>query len=260
MNIQSYNQRAWDKAVERGSRWTQPVSRAVIEAARQGDWSLVLTPHKPVPQTWYPTQGGHTFDDCDVLCLASGGGQQGPVLAAAGARVTVFDNSAQQLTQDRLVAQRDGLTLHTVQGDMADLSYFADGTFDLIFHPCSNLFVPDVLPVWQEAYRVLRNGGTLLAGFCNPVSYIFDQQLADKGILEVKYRLPYSDLTSLTADQRQFYIDDLQPMEFGHTLKDQIGGQIDAGFAIIGFYEDSWPGTALAKYMPTYIATRAKKK
>jgi len=30
-------------------------------------------------------------------CLASGGGQQGPVLAAAGAHVTVFDNSPRQL-------------------------------------------------------------------------------------------------------------------------------------------------------------------
>jgi hypothetical protein len=50
----------------------------------------------------------------EVLCLASGGGQQGPILAAAGAKVTVFDNSANQLVQDRLVADRDGLTIETV--------------------------------------------------------------------------------------------------------------------------------------------------
>jgi 2-polyprenyl-3-methyl-5-hydroxy-6-metoxy-1,4-benzoquinol methylase len=70
-----------------------------------------------------------------VLCLASGGGQQGPILAAAGARVTVFDNSPQQLAQDRFVARREGLTLETVEGDMRDLSVFADVSFDLIVHP-----------------------------------------------------------------------------------------------------------------------------
>ena len=72
----------------------------------------------------------------DVLCLASGGGQQGPILAAAGANVTVFDNSPAQLRQDELVARREGLSIRTVQGDMRDLSAFADGSFDLIFHPC----------------------------------------------------------------------------------------------------------------------------
>ena len=80
-----------------------------------------------------------------------------------------------------------------------------------------------------------------------------------KGIFQVRHALPYSDLTSLTAEERQDYTDDLQPLEFGHTLEDQIGGQIDVGFAIVGFYEDVWPGTPLNEYLPTYIATRAIK-
>ncbi|MCY8527410.1 SAM-dependent methyltransferase, partial [Bacillus atrophaeus] len=53
-----------------------------------------------------------------VLCLAAGGGQQGPILAAAGADVTILDNSEKQLQQDQYVAERDGLTLHTVKGSM----------------------------------------------------------------------------------------------------------------------------------------------
>ena len=75
-----------------------------------------------------------------MLCLASGGGQQGPILAAAGAEVTVFDASEKQLAQDRLVAEREGLSLTTVQGDMADLSCFDDESFDFIFHPLLQLF------------------------------------------------------------------------------------------------------------------------
>src|SRR5436305_3954131 len=150
MDVRSYNRHAWNLQVEKGNRWTVPVGPAVILAARQGDWQVVLTPTRPVPRGWFPPLAG-----LDVLCLASGGGQQAPVLAAAGASVTVLDNSPAQLSRDREVADREGLIVRTVQGDMADLSAFPDASFGLVFHPCSNGFVPDVRPVCREAFRVL---------------------------------------------------------------------------------------------------------
>ncbi len=255
MDIRNYNRAAWNRLVDQRNRWTIPVSSEVIEAARQGNWEILLTPTKAVPQSWFPPK----LLGLDVLCLASGGGQQGPVLAAAGAKVTVLDNSPRQLAQDRLVAQRDQLQLTTVEGDMADLSMFPNERFDLIFHPVSNCFVPELKPVWQEAHRVLRSGGILLSGFNNPVIYIFDLDLADQGQLEVKYSLPYSDLTSLSEDQRRIYLEKGWPLEFSHSLEDQIGGQIEAGFAIVGMYEDINPETVFAKYMPSFIATKAIK-
>jgi SAM-dependent methyltransferase len=258
MNIQEYNRLAWNKQVEEGNRWTIPVSSAVIDAARKGRWEIVLTPTRPVPREWFPELAG-----LDVLCLASGGGQQGPVLAAAGAHVTVFDNSPRQLEQDRQVAEREGLSIQTVEGDMADLGAFADASFDLVVHPVSNTFVPDVRPVWKEAYRVLREGGALLAGFSNPALYLFDYALADRtGVLQVKYTLPYSDVASLSAEEKQRYIEEGTPLEFSHTLEDQLGGQIEAGFVLTGFYEDAFEDEEwdiLGKYMNSYIATRAVK-
>lgn len=254
LDVLAYNRGAWNHQVAIGNRWTVPVGAQVIADARRGVWQVVLTPTKPVPATWFPDLKG-----LEVLCLASGGGQQAPILAAAGANVTVLDNSPAQLAQDQMVARSEGLTIDLVEGDMADLSAFPDGRFDLIFHPCSNCFAPLVRPVWKEAFRVLRPAGTLLAGFVNPVLYIFDDDLAEKGSLIVKYSLPFSDLTSLTEEERQPYIDKNDPLVYGHTLEDQIGGQIDAGFALIGFYEDGNPGHELSKYMPTSIATRALK-
>jgi ubiquinone/menaquinone biosynthesis C-methylase UbiE len=256
MGVRDYNREAWDREVERGNEWTVPVGPDVIEAARQGRWEIVLTETKPVRKDWFLD-----FQGADVLCLASGGGQQAPVLAAAGANVTVLDNSPGQLAQDRLVAEREGLDLRTVEGDMADLSVFADESFDLVFHPVSNLFAPEVRPVWAEAFRVLRRGGSLLAGFLNPAVYIFDLELADSsGELRARYALPYADATSKSEEEVARQIERGEPLEFSHTLEDQIGGQIEAGFVIAGFYEDRHRDDPIAAHMPTYIATRAIKQ
>jgi SAM-dependent methyltransferase len=254
MDIRAYNRQAWDRQAEKGNRWTVPVAPEVIAAARTGDWQVLLTPTRPVPREWFPLLAG-----LDVLCLASGGGQQGPIFAAAGATVTVLDASAAQLDRDRMVADREGLSLRTVPADMADLCAFADGSFGMVFHPCSNCFIPDVRPVWREAFRVLRPGGVLLAGFCNPVLFLFDDALAEKGELVARHAVPYSDLASLTEEERRRYTDRDEPLIFGHTLEDQIGGQLDAGFALTGLYEDRDPSHPLCRLVPTFVATRAIK-
>lgn len=258
MDVLAHNRLAWDAQVERGNRWTIPVSPSVLEAARQGRWEIVLTPNKPVPRTWFGE-----LASADVLCLASGGGQQAPVLAAAGATVTVLDNSPRQLEQDARVAREHGLSITTILGDMANLDALHDNRFDLVVHPVSNCFVPDVQPVWAEAFRVLRPGGSVLAGFNNPILYVFDQDLLEHAKrLEVRHPLPYSDTATLTPGEAAARLSAGWPLEFSHTLEDLIGGQMRAGFALTGMYEDSnRPEDAdpLNVYTPTYIATRATK-
>jgi SAM-dependent methyltransferase len=255
-NILEQNSTAWDKYAEENIEWSVPVSREEIERARSGDWEVILTPIKPVPREWFGDIRGK-----DVLGLASGGGQQVPLFAAAGANVTSFDNSAQQLARDRLVAERENLQIRLEKGDAADLSRFADESFDLIFHPCSNCFMEDVIPIWRECFRVLRRGGALLAGFNNPMVYIYDRFAEEKGILELRHKLPYSDLKDLTETEINEMIEKKEAFEFSHSLDTQIGGQIEAGFLISGFYEDWWKdeNRLLNKYMPTFIATRAIK-
>jgi SAM-dependent methyltransferase len=257
-NVRAHNRAAWDKNVELRNPWTLPVSKEVTDCARRGEFALLLTPTKPVPKSWFPQLPG-----TPTLCLASGGGQQGPLLSAAGAIVTVFDNSPRQLEQDRHVAARDSLSLSTVEGDMADLRAFAEASFGLIVHPCSNCFVPDILPVWRECFRVLRPGGVLLAGFTNPVRYLFDDERMENGSLEVRHSIPYSDLGSLSDAERQRLILDRQlPLQFSHTLEDQIGGQLAAGFVLAGFFEDRFEQThrdPISRFLDTFIATRALK-
>ncbi|MCB1184566.1 class I SAM-dependent methyltransferase [bacterium] len=257
MDIRRYNAAAWDNQVRRRSPWTIPVTRRVIAAARRGEFAIKLTSHRTVPAAWFPPLAG-----ARVLLLGGGGGQQGPVLAAVGAQVTVLDNSPAQLAQDRQVAAREGLDLVLVEGDMADLGAFASGGFDLVFNPCSTCFVPDLAPVWAEAFRVLRPDGVFLSGHMNPAYYLFDFDKSERGELEVRYTLPYADISSLPPDQRRRFEAEGTPYEFSHTLDALIGGQTAAGFAITGFYEDVFPPATddtASRYMGTLFALRAVK-
>ena len=252
MDIRAYNREAWNRQVQSGTNpWTVPVSPELIARARTRDWSIVLTENKPVPREWFPPMPG-----LKVLGLACGGGQQGPIMAAAGAEVTIFDNSPAQLARDREVAEREGLTIRTVEGDMRDLSVFADESFDFIFHPVSNLFIHEIRPVWKEAYRVLRHGGSMLAGFMNPVFYLFDFDDMDKGNLNVTAKIPFSDIETYGMER---LLKENRPAEFGHSLTDQLAGQMDAGFSVIGMYEDHHNGLRISEYIETYMATRAIK-
>ena len=102
----------------------------------------------------------------------------------------------------------------------------------------------------------------MLVGFTNPIIYIFDQKLEEQGILSVTNSLPYLDLETLDEEELKEKIARCEPLEFSHTLEEQIGGQINAGFVISGFYEDYWSDKAnaiLNKYTPLFIATKADK-
>ncbi len=257
INVLERSRADWNGAHRAGCRWCIPVDAGVIARARSGDWEVILTPNIPVPRAWFGEVTGR-----DVLCLASGGGQQAPVLAAAGARVTSYDLSDEQLARDRLVAEREVLPLTCIRGDMARLEALRDASFDLIFHPVSNLFAEDVRAVWMECFRVLRPGGALLAGFMNPLFFLFDHdEISESGRLVVKYPLPYSDLTNPDPAAKQRWLESGRPTEFSHSLNAQIGGQLAAGFVLTGFYEDDWSEdvTLVHRYSPMFLATRALK-
>lgn len=252
-----HNRAVWNRLSTEGSVWARPVDAETVARARAGEWRIILTPKLPVPREWLGEVRGR-----DVLCLASGGGQQVPVLAAAGARVVSFDLSEEQLAKDREVAAREGLPVTCLRGDMADLGALASERFDLVVHPASNVFVPDVQPVWRECFRVLRPGGELLAGFVHPAVFLFDPDESERaGDLVVRHALPYADVDALPPERLRAKLERSEPLEWSHSLEAQIGGQLAAGFVLTGLYEDRWfdESWRLANLMPIAIATRARK-
>lgn len=248
MRYTDINAQAVDQWVADGWEWGTPIDHETFVRAQQDDWQMLLTPTKPVPRSWFcPLRGAR------VLGLASGGGQQMPIFAAAGANCTLLDYSPAQLASDEAVARREGYAIELVRADMTLPLPFPDGAFDLIFHPVSNCYVEDVYPIWRECYRVLKRGGILLAGLDNGVGYAFN----DEGTTLVQ-KLPYNPL----KDER-LYKEALASgdgIQFSHGIEEQIGGQLQAGFRLEDVYQDTdGQGNLHDHGVATFWATRAVK-
>ncbi|MDR0229933.1 MAG: class I SAM-dependent methyltransferase [Flavobacteriaceae bacterium] len=256
-NYIEHNEGFWNKQAQANQQWSMPVNSELTSNAKQGDWEVYILP-SPLEKSWLGDIKGKR-----ILCLASAGGQQAPILAAAGGIVTVFDLSEGQLEKDKLVAERDNLTMQFVKGDMMDLSCFDENSFDIIVHPISNLYVEDVTKVWNECYRVLVTGGRLLSSFYNPIVFVGSRALEykEKGMIKPMYKIPYADRKDLTTEELQEKIEKEEAIVFGHSLQDLIGGQLQSGFYIKDFKEDWQPNPRfiIDNYIPTFIATLAIK-
>jgi len=237
-----------DRWVEEGWKWGIPITHEQYLEATEGKLDVVLTPTKTVPQEWFGDIKGKK-----LLGLASGGGQQMPVFCATGADCTVMDLSDRQLESERMVSEREGYAISIVKADMTERFPFDDEAFDIIFHPVSNCYIKDVQHVWNECFRVLKRGGILLAGMDNGFNFLFD----DEGT-EVKYTLPFDPLSN--PEQMKDLQDTDSGVQFSHTLEEQLGGQLKAGFVLTDLYEDTNGEGKLHEHnVPCYIASRAVK-
>lgn len=242
------NSSFFDKWVKEGWQWGKPISHEEYINAKNGKWSILLTPTKAVPIHWFCP-----FEGAKVLGLASGGGQQMPMFSALGADCTVLDYSLSQLESEKLVSRREGYKINIVRADMTRPLPFCDESFDLIFHPVSNCYVEDVLPIWKECYRVLKKGGILLSGLDNGMNYVFNE---DETALENS--LPFNPLKDEELYRKS--VENDWGIQFSHTFEDQIGGQLKAGFTLTDVYEDvNGEGNLHMHNIPTFWATRAVK-
>ncbi len=248
MNYIEHNKATIARWVAQGWEWSIPMSHADFIRAKAGDYRLLLTPTIPVPPVWLGDVAGKR-----VLALASGGGQQGPLLTALGARVTVFDFSREQLQKDREVAQREGYAIDLVEGDMTRPLPFPDAGFDMIVHPVSNCYIEQVEPVWLECARVLLPGGLLLAGLDNGINFIVDE--AEERITSA---LPFNPLKNPQDLARS--LAEASGYQFSHSINEQIGGQLKAGFELLDLYEDyNNTGRLGDMKIPAFWATLARK-
>lgn len=248
MNYTDINAQTIDRWVDDGWEWGIPCTHEEFERAKSGDVRVLLTPTRFVPSEWFGPLSGKK-----LLGLASGGGQQMPLFAAAGAVCTVLDYSERQLESERLVSEREGYDIDIIRADMTRPLPFPDETFDIIFHPVSNCYVKEVKPIFRECFRILKRGGVLLCGLDNGIGYIFDD---DETMLI--NTLPFDPLSN-PEQMAQLDASD-GGVQFSHTAEEQLGGQLEAGLVLTHIREDTNGYGRLHEHnVPTFFITRAVK-
>lgn len=211
-----------DNLVADNVDWTGCASKEQLQDARAGKLQLQFF-DRDVPEDWLKDIRGKK-----VLCLAGAGGLQAPLLACAGAEVTVIDISNKMLDKDREIAKNENLQIKIVKGNICDLSMFSDCYFDYILNPPSLMYIPKLDIVFKECYRVLNNGGTFIMMAPSPVNYLCDYiDDKDGGYYKAVHRMPFCSKD----------YDDSDWIEYGHTMEEYLGGLVGCGFLINGYVE-----------------------
>jgi len=223
-DLAAYNKKRWEELAQAGVPYSLP--------------NLGLTPESAMAAVNSTGILGPSLEGKDVLCLASGGGQQSAIFGLLGANVTVLDLCETQLERDREAARYYGLEIRTVQGDMRDLSCFPKDSFDIVWHAHALNFVPDAPQVFREVARVIRRGGIYRLKCWGPHSHgASEVEWTGKGYVVSQ---PYRDGPVDWADEHWDVkgpdgVDRrvLGPHEFRHTLTTLINGMCDCGFRIL---------------------------
>ena len=223
--IAKVNEEHWEKQAREGCGFTVPwldLDRDLIRRYINGE--LESVPEALIEM--HPAGILANVEGKDVLCLASGGGQESAVLGLLRAQVTVVDIADGQLEGDRKAAAHYGYDVTTIHADMRDLSCLADESFDLVYQAPSMAYVPDVRQVYSEVARVLRTGGLYRVHFTNPAVEFAHEEWDGEG-----YRItrPYAERSRHLPGG---------PIEFRHYLSDIFNGLIDRGMSIQRVEED----------------------
>lgn len=240
--ILAHNARAWDRLAGEQAALARPAADQAFADPR--GW---LGSGGPAGRSWLPDQ----LSGLEVLCLAAGGGKHGPLYAAAGAKVTVVDLSPAMLELDRQVARERRIDLEILQGTMDDLSMLAAGRFDLVVHPVSTCYLPDVHRVFREVARVVRPGGRYVSQHKSPTSLQASIQPGASGRYEFLHPQARGEPLPPQPSSR---LREAGTHEFVHSLSALLGGICVAGFTIEDVCE---PDHALAGAAAGSFAHRA---
>jgi SAM-dependent methyltransferase len=210
---------------------------------------------------WLPTSVG----GLDVLCLASGGGWQSILYAAAGARVTVVDLSPAMLSLDEREASRRGLGVRLVEASMDDLAPLDEAAFDIVHQPVSTCYVPNVRAVYREVARVLRSGGVYISQHKQPTTLqVTHRDAKDRYVLGIEF--DHSGPLPAVPD-RSYRESGAGAVEFLHSWGELVGSLCRAGFAIEDLVEPLRADVAAApgeigyrgRYVPPYVRIKARR-
>ena len=211
---------------------------------------------------------GNSIVGKQVLCLAAGGGRQSSLYAAAGAEVTVVDISPAMLELDRRVAAERNFSLRVFETTMEDLSMLAANHFDIVIHPVSTCYVPEVVTVFQQVARVIRVGGVYVSQHKQPGSLQASTDRHSDGGYRIQHRYyrdePVPPPTEMTKNAGR--LRESGAVEYLHRWEQIIGGMCGSGFVIEALSEprhDQSSGNSSfadrAGFIAPYVRIKARR-
>ena len=269
-DVAEHNRKMWDRLARAGIPYTRPQGTPPRTARGK---RAFLDPHDRL--------GGMRLEGARVLALAAGGGWHAVLFAELGAMTTIVDISARQLQTVRDLARRRKVKLTFVQGDMRDLSRFAPGSFDLVWHSHSIVFVPDADRVIREVARVLAPGGMYRFSTMHPITFRMYGTWTGTGW---GFKKPYFEDGPMPSDDPLWRFEDLEvnapTLEYGHRISDLVNSCASAGLVVDGLWEwspgeistrvpvrparfvvEAEPGSDddLERQLPAFVEFRARK-
>jgi SAM-dependent methyltransferase len=168
------------------------------------------------------------------------------------------------LELDRQVARERGIDLDIVQGSMDDLGMLGQGRFDVVIHPVSTCYLPDVAAVFAAVANVTRPGGLYLSQHKCPGSLQASLVTNGAGRYEVRHALGRREPLPPEPPSR---LREAGTQEFVHSLSDLFGGMCRAGFVIEDVHEPDHtdPGAVVgsfahrAAFIPPYVRILARR-
>lgn len=249
MSVHDHNRRAWDDMVRERQRFTRP--------ARDEDFANPLAAVDSLGWLGGDIRGKR------LLCLAAGGGKHGALYAAAGASVTVVDISPAMLELDRQVAAERRLDLRTVAASMDDMPMLTAGEFDIVIHPVSTCYVPEIAPVYAEVARITRAGGLYISQHKSPTSLQADVRASAGGyeLIEPYYRS--GPLPPVVGSRHR----EEGTLEYLHRWSELLGTLCRSGFVLEDLVEplhaksEAAPGTFehRSRYIAPYVRLKARR-
>ncbi len=296
MDYTKINAETIDRWIEEGWQWGQPIDTETYRKAQKGEWSVLLTPTKPVPLEWFgesfmagelrkSAQSAESTDfrksgeviAGDAVCEAGKAGETcestptQPLrglkilgLAAGGAQqMPIFAALGAECTvMDYSPKQIESeIQFASQQGYSID-AICGDMTKPFPFADSSfDLIFHPVANCYVEEVQPIWNE-------CYRVLKRGGRLLAglDNGInfivgedqRSIEFSLPFNPL----KDKKLYELlqKDNCGVQFSHTLEEQIRGQIQAGFCLKDLYEDTnGSGYLHEKRVPTFWATLGVK-
>jgi len=208
---------------------------------------------------------GGTVHGQRVLCLAAGGGRQGPLYAAAGGDVTVVDISPEMLALDRRVAMDNDLAMSTIEASIEDLSALPASYFDVVVQPVSTCYVPDVAIVFRQVARVIREDGTYVSQHKQPISLQGSIRPRAEGYW---VREPYYLDRALDPSSEPSRFREQGAVEYLHRWEQLIGWMCRAGFVVEDLVEPRHADPRASfgqfghrcQFIPPYVRIKARRK